>query len=365
VPTGPLVLYMLLNMVTLRIAFHTSLLKSVKNSRSMATSMKVREVIGDTIFALSSSGSYSTKTGVAVVRISGPHAYYCLSELLKKDPSSIVSLPSARQASLRRLFCPGSGDLLDQALVLCFPSPRSFTGEDVVELHTHGSRAVIQSLFTAFEDINKQLSRTEVNRVGVVRPADRGEFTRRAFENGKMDLTEVEGLSDLLDAETSAQRKQALRQMEGYLRIKFEAWREELKGCLAYTEAVIDFGDDDREDDINDSTMYALLPRVQELRDELEYYLKDGRKGEIVREGVRIALVGKPNAGKSSLLNCLAKRPAAIVSPVAGTTRDVVEVRMDLEGVSCIVSDTAGLRLGLDTTTDEIEIEGMRRARLA
>lgn len=180
-----------------------------------------------------------------------------------------------------------------------------------------------------------------------------------------MDLTEVEGLADLLEAETSLQRKQALQQMEGHLRVKFEAWRQELVHCLAHTEAVIDFGDDERESDIDDSTMYSLVPRVKELRDELAQYLNDGRRGELVREGLRIALVGRPNAGKSSLLNLLAKRPAAIVSPIAGTTRDVIEVRMDLDGIPCIISDTAGLRLGEDSAVDVIEMEGIRRAREA
>lgn len=315
--------------------------------------------ISDTIFALS-SGSSLQKTGVAVVRISGPHAFPVLAQLL---PGNSSSLPPPRKASLRKLFCPDSGDMLDQALVLCFPSPSSFTGEDVVELHCHGSRAVITGLFSAFDKVNQILF--EERWRGMLRPAERGEFTQRAFENGKMDLTEVEGLADLLEAETSLQRKQALQQMEGHLRVKFEAWRQELVHCLAHTEAVIDFGDDERESDIDDSTMYSLVPRVKELRDELAQYLNDGRRGELVREGLRIALVGRPNAGKSSLLNLLAKRPAAIVSPIAGTTRDVIEVRMDLDGIPCIISDTAGLRLGEDSAVDVIEMEGIRRAREA
>lgn len=313
----------------------------------------------DTVFALS-SGSALQRTGVAVIRLTGPQADFALLQLLR---GNMASLPPPRKASLRRLFCPESGDMLDQALVIRFPAPSSFTGEDIVELHTHGSRAVISGLFSAFEAINKNLTRNGAR--GSLRPAERGEFTKRAFENGKMDLTEVEGLADLLEAETSLQRKQALRQMEGHLRVRFEGWREELKRCLAHTEAVIDFGDDERESDIDDSTMYSLVPRVRELRDELDGHLDDGRRGEIIREGLRIALVGKPNAGKSSLLNLLAKRPAAIVSPIAGTTRDVVEVRMDLDGVPCIVSDTAGLRLGQDSTSDPIELEGIRRAREA
>eukprot|EP01034_Spumella_vulgaris_P034648 gene34648-42737_t len=175
-----------------------------------------------------------------------------------------------------------------------------------------------------------------------------------------MDLTEVEGLADLLEAETSQQRKQALRQMDGHQRKIYEAWRQELVRCLAHTEAVIDFGDDDREDDVTDAALEALFPRVAQLATELRRHLGDGRRGEMVRDGMRIALAGPPNAGKSSLLNALARRPAAIVSPIAGTTRDVVQVRLDLNGVPCTVSDTAGLRVD---SSDPIEQEGMRRAR--
>jgi tRNA modification GTPase len=175
-----------------------------------------------------------------------------------------------------------------------------------------------------------------------------------------MDLTEVEGLSDLLEADTSMQRIQALRQMDGHLSKKFEQWRQVLVKCLAHTEAVIDFGDDDREDDVDDSAFTALIPVVKELQDEIARHLRDGRRGELVREGVRIVLVGPPNAGKSSLMNALARRPAAIVSPTAGTTRDIIEVRMEFGGIPCLVSDTAGLR---DRTDDLIEMEGMRRAK--
>jgi tRNA modification GTPase len=273
------------------------------------------------------------------VRLSGPSAGECLKRLQKPGQE----LPEARRASLRKLFCPRSGDTLDQALVLWMPGPRSFTGEDVVELHLHGSRAVILGLFESLEYLNGCFREEEIGKGGV-RAAERGEFTRRAFENGRMDLTEVEGLADLLAADTATQRKQALKQMEGHLRSTFEAWRSELVGCLAHTEAVIDFGDDDREDDVDDSVMWSLSPRVEKLLKEIKMHLADGRRGEMVREGVRVALAGPPNAGKSSLMNALARRPAAIVSPIAGTTRDVVEVRMDLGGMSCIVSDTAGLR---------------------
>lgn len=317
----------------------------------------------DTIFALSSGPI--TKTGVAVIRLSGPSSQYCLSKLIKGQ------LPEPRRASLRKLYCPKSGEMLDSALVLNMPGPQSFTGEDIVELHVHGSRAVILGMFAAFEHLDTLPSQS--GRTAGIRAAERGEFTRRAFDNGRMDLTEVEGLADLLAADTALQRTQALRQMEGHLRSTFEAWRAELLGCLAHTEAVIDFGDDDREDDVSDAAFDVLLPRVEALMRTLRTHLADGGRGELVREGVRVALVGAPNAGKSSLMNALARRPAAIVSPVAGTTRDVVEVRLDLGGIACLVSDTAGLRAvagsGPDGTgagtVDAIEVEGMRRARQA
>ena len=314
----------------------------------------------DTIYAMSSGPI--VKTGVSVIRISGVHSKLCLKKLFKPN----TPFPENRIASLRKLYCPETGELLDKALVIFFPSPNSFTGEDVVELHVHGSRAVIMGIFAALNYLDGKVilmgDNNVSNRKLSIRPADRGEFTRRAFDNGKMDLTEVEGLADLLDAETSQQRNQALRQMEGYLRVTFEKWREELIRCLAHTEAVIDFGDDDRENDINDSAMWDLIPRIKELRFNFDSHLKDGKKGEIVREGIRISLTGIPNAGKSSLMNCLARRPAAIVSPIAGTTRDIVEVRMELGGLPCIISDTAGLR---ENSIDIIEVEGIKRAKEA
>ena len=308
----------------------------------------------DTIFALSSGGGQ--KTGVAVIRISGPASDECLMRLLQKldQGEREISLPKPRLASLRRIFSPGTQDLLDQALILRFPGPNSFTGEDVVELQTHGSRAVIQGVFAALEDCTSDKGR--------VRPAERGEFTRRAFGNGRMDLTEVEGLADLLEADTAMQRKQALRQMDGHMRVRFEHWREELIRCLAHTEAVIDFGDDAADGDIDETAMDPLRPRIEKMLREINHHLADGRKGEIVRDGIRVALVGPPNAGKSSLVNALARRPAAIVSPSAGTTRDIIELRLDLGGVPCLVSDTAGLR---DESDDPIEREGIRRAREA
>lgn len=267
--------------------------------------------VSETIYSLSSGAVM--KAGVAVIRISGPQAKYCIEKLTTNNNNQ--SFPKPRMASLRWIRCPQTGDALDKGLVLWFPGPKSFTGEDCAELHIHSGRAVITGVLDALSKLDN------VENDIHIRPAERGEFTQRAFYNNKMDLTEVEGLADLLAADTSEQRKQALNQMDGQLKRQYELWREELIKYLAHTEAVIDFSDDDREDDVNESIMYTIAPKVRELRDQLVSHLKDGRKGEILREGIQIALVGPPNAGKSSLLNFLAKRPASIVSPIAGTTR--------------------------------------------
>ncbi|KAJ8908528.1 hypothetical protein NDN08_005236 [Rhodosorus marinus] len=293
----------------------------------------------DTIYALSTGVG---RAGVAVVRVSGADAGTCLLQLC-----SLEKLPAARKATLRKVIHPKAKEVVDEALVLYFPQPRSFTGEDVAELHVHGSYAVIKSTLEALSLVDPEQGRR-------IRPAERGEFTRRAFENGRMDLTEVEGLADLIASETTEQRKQALKQMSGHLRQYYESWREQLKSCLAFAEAVIDFGED-----VDESALLEILPKATEVVEEMKTHLKDGRRGEIVRSGVKLAIIGPPNAGKSSLLNELARRPAAIVSPIAGTTRDVVQVNLDLGGMSVVVSDTAGIRTQTD---DVIEQEGIRRA---
>ncbi len=283
-----------------------SVIGSFRFRRSMSISNCVKK---ETIFALSSGPI--TKSGVSVIRLSGPSSLACLQALCSVGHSDSVKIHfKERNATLKYLYCPVSKDKLDQSLVLWFPGPRSFTGEDVVELHVHGSRAVITAVFEALEYLDGKSG------FGNIRAAENGEFTRRAFENGRMDLTEVEGLADLLESETAKQRAQALRQMDGHLRRTYEQWRcgkcnsvsgeinfqsrQELVRCLAHSEAVIDFGDDDREDDVSDAALYALIPRVQSLLSELERHLLSGKKGELVREGVRIALVGPPNAGDRS-----------------------------------------------------------------
>jgi tRNA modification GTPase len=233
---------------------------------------------------------------------------------------------------------------LDRALVLFFAGPKSFTGEDVAEFHVHGGRAVVASVLSA------------LGAMAGLRAALPGEFTRRAFENGKLDLTEVEGLADLIDAETEGQRRQALRQMEGALGRIYEDWRRRLLKVLAYAEADIDFADEDLPDDL----MARLGPEIEDLADAIQNHLRDGHRGERLRDGVEVAIVGPPNVGKSSLLNRLAGREAAIVSEEAGTTRDVLEVRLDLGGVPVTLADTAGLR----DAGGAIEKEGIRRARV-
>ncbi|KLN60864.1 tRNA modification GTPase MnmE [Kiloniella spongiae] len=292
----------------------------------------------ETIFALSTAPG---QAGVAVIRISGSKARVVLQEMSS-------SFPEPRVAALVKLFDPKDKAELDRCLALWFPGPGSFTGEDVVELHLHGGRAVVDGTIEALAKLFD------------FRPAEAGEFTRRAFDNDKLDLTEVEGLSDLIAAETEAQRKQAIRQMDGELSKLVEAWRDRLVRMLAYMEAEIDFPDEELEEGISDQVKH----NIEQLKADIKHHLDDSHRGERLRNGIKIAIVGPPNAGKSSLLNVLARREVAIVSDVAGTTRDIIEVHLDLSGYPVIVSDTAGLREIEENTTDGIEFEGIRRAKL-
>ena len=285
-----------------------------------------------TIFALASGAGVS---GVAVVRVSGPQAGAAVTALTARP------LPSPRQAALRR-FRAADGRDIDQGLVLWFPGPASFTGEDVAEFQIHGGRAVVQAMLAALA------------RLPGLAPAGPGAFTRRAFDNGRLDLTQVEGLADLVAAETEAQRIQALRQLDGELGRLVEDWRQALVLCLAHLEAAIDFVEDDLPDDLID----GLRPRIEALAAVISVHLAQARAGERLREGLTVVILGAPNAGKSSLLNRLAGREAAIVSSIAGTTRDPIEVHLDLDGLPIVLVDTAGLR----EAGDEIEAEGIRRA---
>ena len=283
-----------------------------------------------TIFALASAGG---RAGLAVVRVSGPEARAALEALAGKAPPP-------RRASVRRLAWQGA--VLDQALLLWFPGPDSFTGEDVAEFHIHGGRAVREALFAALLQL------------GLV-PAEPGAFSRRAVENGRLDLTRAEAVADLADAETPAQLRQALRQYEGGLADLYEGWRAALIGALARAEAAIDFSDDG-VGEIEFATARAV---AVEISKQIQRHMDDAGRGEVLREGLRLAIVGPPNAGKSSLINALARRDVAIVSDTPGTTRDVIGVRLQLGGYPLHVSDTAGLR----DSADAIEAEGVRRAR--
>ncbi len=250
-------------------------------------------------------------------------------------------LPPPRVARHVRLRDPASGEALDDGLALWFPAPRSVTGEDVAELHVHGSRAVLAAVMAA------------LGRQGL-RLAEPGEFTRRAFLNGKLDLVQAEAVADLAAAETEAQRRQALRQLDGHLGDVYRGWADRLLRLLAHLEAVIDFPDEDLPPEIE----ARVTAETASLAAEIAGHLADGRRGERLRDGIAVAIVGPPNAGKSSLLNQLARREAAITSPIAGTTRDVIEVAIDLAGFPVVLADTAGLR----DSADAIEQEGLRRA---
>lgn len=286
-----------------------------------------------TIFALSSAPG---RAGVAVVRISGPQAGQVLDLMARPRPKP-------RVASGRRILHTSTAEVLDRGVVLWFPAPKSFTGEDVAELQLHGSVAVVRAVLAA------------VALVPGCRPAEPGEFARRAFDNGKIDLVEAEGLADLIDAETEAQRRQALRQSQGALSSLYESWRASLIEATALVESAIDFSD---EGDVAYDAFSAGKAVITDLAKAMRHHLDDGNRGEIVRSGFRVVLAGPPNVGKSSLLNALARRDAAIVSDEAGTTRDVIEVRLDLEGLAVIVSDTAGIR----DTDGKVEREGIRRS---
>ena len=276
------------------------------------------------------------KAGVSIVRVSGVKA---LEAVHLMTP---IKEPVPRKAVLSVVHTL-DGMQIDEALVIYFPMPNSFTGENVVEFQTHGGRAVTAILLS------------ELAKIDGFRPAERGEFTRRAVENGKMDLTAAEGLADLVDAETEQQRRQALRQMNGALAQVYERWHMELMHVLAWMEAYIDFP----EEEIPESVSAEVRGKITSLKEEMEKHLNDGRQGERLRDGFQIAIIGAPNAGKSSLMNRLAQRDVAIVSSTAGTTRDVIEVRLDINGYPVIVADTAGLR----DTAEEIEAEGVRRAK--
>jgi len=291
-------------------------------------------MVMETIFATATA---PLKSGVAVIRISGASAGEALDRLTN------CKRPKPRYASLNKIYNPETKEQIDEALILWFEAPASFTGEDVAELHVHGGRAVVVELLTCLGNMKN------------LRIAEPGEFSRRAFLNGKMDLTQAEGLADLIDAETKMQAKLALRQKQGELGNLYEYWREEILVLLAYIEAYIDFPDEEIPADV----IEKIENNVEVLSASITTHLAD-KRGERLRDGLSIAIIGPPNAGKSSLLNSLAKRDVAIVSEHAGTTRDVIEVHLDLGGYPVNIADTAGIR----ENAGEIEAEGIRRARI-
>ena len=286
-----------------------------------------------TVYALSSGPGIS---GIAVIRVSGSKTEEIIISLTNG------SLPKTKEATLKKIINPKNGELIDEGLVIFFKRPNSYTGEDMAEFHVHGSKAVVQEVLTVLEGFDD------------CRLAEPGEFTKIAFQNNKINLLKAESIGDLIAAETELQRKQALRIMSGDSSKKFNFWREELINILADIEAKIDFP----EEDIPENLSQNIKNRCEKIKNEIQVTLDDNKTGEIIREGFKIAIVGPPNVGKSSLLNYLSKREAAIVSEKAGTTRDVIECHLDLEGIPVIISDTAGIR----DSSDEIETKGVNLA---
>ena len=288
--------------------------------------------MSDTIYAPATAPG---RSAVAVLRLSGPRTREVLCQL-------IGSLPEPRRASLRRLRDPATGGVLDDGLVLWFPGPASYTGEDSAELHLHGGMAVVEGVLDGLD------------RLGL-RMAEPGEFTRRAFQNQRMDLAQAEAVADLVDAETAAQRQQALDQLAGGLSQRYGRWRDQLLGALAMLEAGIDFPDEE----VPEAVANMARPPLERLLVEVRLALDDGKRGERIRDGYRVAVIGAPNAGKSSLINGLLGRDAAIVTDIAGTTRDIIEAPLVLAGFKLLLADTAGIR----RSDDQIEQEGVRRAQ--
>ncbi len=284
-----------------------------------------------TIYALSSGPGIS---GVAVVRISGPDSSKVLKSLTKHE------LPSPRVATLRKINNINTSELIDEGLILWFPGPQSYTGEDMVEIHIHGGKAVVEALLNTLSNVKS------------CRLADPGEFTKLAFQNGKISLLKAESIGDLISAETEIQRLQAVKMMKGKSSEKFNELREKLLKILSFVEAKIDFPDED----LPEENLKKIKEGSSNVLNEIKKILNDQKVGEIIREGFKIAIVGPTNAGKSSLLNNLSNREVAIVSEIAGTTRDVVEIHLNIDGYPVIISDTAGIR----DSKDEIEKKGIK-----
>ena len=280
------------------------------------------------------------KAGVAMFRLSGSKSFEALEQIIDDKLDGL----EPRKVYFKRIYSPKTKKQIDEAMIVYFKGKSSFTGEDSVEIHTHGSIAVIKQMNHALSSIDG------------IRLAEPGEFARRSFLNGKMDLTAAEGLSDLIEAETDLQHEQAIRQLGGGLERIYESWRQELISLISLLEAYIDFPDED----IPDEVLNQVDVKIKQLIEEIKHHLNDNNRGERLRDGIKLAIIGKPNAGKSSLLNFLMKRDVAIVSDIAGTTRDVLEGHLDIGGYPIILQDTAGIR---DETKDVLEQEGIKKAK--
>ena len=286
-----------------------------------------------TIYALSTGPGIS---GVAIIRVSGPETKIVISKLTNG------SIPKPRVATLKKINKINTNELIDEGLILWFPAPQSYTGEDMAEFHVHGSRSVVEALHSAISQVEN------------CRLAEPGEFTKIAFQNDKINLLKAESIADLISSETEIQRQQAIKIMSGKSSIKFNSLRERLLKILSYVEAKIDFPDEDLPDDV----LSDIKVNSEKIKSEIQKILNDQKVGERIREGFKIAIVGPTNAGKSSLLNYLSRREVAIVSEIAGTTRDVIETHLNIDGLPVVVSDTAGIR----DSKDEIEKKGIRLA---
>ena len=286
--------------------------------------------VGRTIYNLSTGNLYNQSSGVSIIRISGPNAFNAIEFLTKKKP---IESYKPRELKLCSLQDPNSHKPLDKAMCVRFDGPNSFTGENMVELHVHGSKSVVDGIFSALDSFPD------------FRLSYRGEFTKRAYENAKLDLIEIEGMSDLLNAKTETQRVQALNMLSGNASQLVNSWREDLIKLRAQVEAILDFGDDEEDVIMEEEFLNTLQNQNSKLQYDMKACLKDiDRSNEIIREGVKVSIIGPPNAGKSSLINTLSNRDVAIVTNIPGTTRDIINVPLDVHGYSTIISDTAGLR---------------------
>lgn len=291
------------------------------------------------------------RSAIGVVRISGYQSRYIFKTLTKNTAE-----PIPRVAAVRSLYCPNSGVQLDKALTLFFQAPHTYTGEDILELHLHGGTAIIQAMLKAIRDLHKPEDDI------FIRYAENGEFSRRGFINGKYDLMEIEGIREMIDAETESQRLASLASVDGTTSNLFKSWRQEIAKNIALLTTVIDFGEDHDIDEV--SELFAQVStNIKKLEHEIKQYLHNAERSQVLLKGIRLSLLGPPNAGKSSLLNRLASKDAAIVSDIAGTTRDILDIPMDINGYKTVIGDTAGIR-SLDDA-DTIEIEGIKRAKNA